>query len=104
MEIADISPMPIIKIQKIMEFAMLIAARVFVECFAAINTSVAPISTCPRLPIISGTESFIISEKYFLYDINFSTNCIVNQIYHNKTVKQSIHIKIFVYILAGFII
>ena len=63
--------------QKIIEFAILIAARVFVECLAAIKTSVAPIKVCPRLPTISGTDSPIISVKYFLYDCNLSTNCIV---------------------------
>ena len=55
--------------QKIIEFAILIAARVFVECLAAIKTSVAPIKVCPRLPTISGTDSPIISVKYFLYDL-----------------------------------
>ena len=86
---ADINPMPIIKMQNIIEFAILIAASVFVECFAAINTSVAPIKTCPRFPTIKGTDRLIISVKYFLYEFNFSTNCIVRQIYHNKTIKQS---------------
>ena len=53
-------------IQNIIELAILIAARVSVECLAAIKTSVAPIKTCPKFPIIRGIDNVIISVKYFL--------------------------------------
>ena len=66
-----------IKIQNIIEFAILIAAKVFVECLAAIKTSVAPINTCPKLPTIIGIDKLIISDIYFLQLLIFSTKNIV---------------------------
>jgi len=87
-DIADINPMPMTKIQNIMEFAILIAANVSVECFAAIKTSVAPINICPKLPIIIGIESDVSSAKYFLKICILLVNNIVIINYHNKTIKQ----------------
>ena len=58
-------PIPNMKIQDIMAFAILMAARVSVECFAATKTEPAPIKIMPKFPIIIGIARTSNSLLYF---------------------------------------
>ena len=53
-----ISPIPKVIIQFVIAVAILIAARVSVECLPAIRTSPAPINIKPKFPIIMGRAMF----------------------------------------------